>query len=303
MGTCCNPQRSIATPNQTTNNVSHFGEALERLAGLASGQLSMVGLAGGKFLMGSDAPYAYADDHEGPVREATVAPFAIGATTVTNADFAAFVHETGYTTDAEVHGDSLVFAGLLPNRLRGTARAVQATPWWRQVSGANWLFPYGDSFSAVELPQHPVTHVSRSDATAYADWAGARLLTETEWEFAARGGLQQQPFPWGSIREPDGVARMNTFVGQFPDAPEGPVGTVPVTAYAPNGYGLYNMTGNVWEWTSSQAIPDDDAGVLRGGSYLCHASYCRRYRTSARTWASPDSSLGHTGFRLGLTTG
>jgi len=303
MGTCCNPQRSTDTTNQTTKNVSHFGHELERLAALASDQLSMVGLGGGKFLMGSDSPEAYAADHEGPVREVTVAPFAIGTTTVTNADFAAFVLETGYITDAEVHGDSLVFAGLLSDRLGDISPAVQDTPWWRQVAGANWLFPYGDTFSAVELAQHPVTHVSQSDAIAYADWAGGRLLTETEWEFAARGGLKQQPFPWGSIREPDGVARMNTFVGTFPEKPEGSVGTVPVTSFAPNGYGLYNMTGNVWEWTASKFTSGNESGVLRGGSYLCHASYCRRYRTSARTWATPDTSLGHTGFRLGLTTG
>lgn len=291
---------------------------LSQLAALAPHDLRMVGLAGGKFLMGSEDPLAYPEDGEGPVREVNVAGFAIAATTVTVAQFAAFVESTGYRTDAETHGDSLVFTGLLAEGLHEAAPTVQATPWWRQVTGATWFHPAGprdtdstgvpsvagvqgstlEGATVKQWAGHPVTHVSRADAEAYAKWVGARLPTETEWEFASRGGLEQQPYPWGSVREPEGETRMNTFAGVFPEGPTQPVGTVPADSFAPNGFGLHNTTGNVWEWTSSQFGDHDPRPVLRGGSFMCHDSYCRRYRTSARTAATPDTSLGHTGFRL-----
>ncbi|HEY4536586.1 MAG TPA: formylglycine-generating enzyme family protein [Enteractinococcus sp.] len=301
MSSCCSPQRSPAAGLRDTGCDEKRSELLERLAAEAPDRLQLIGLAGGDFLMGSEAEDAYAQDFEGPVRRVTVAPFAIAATTVTNAQFAAFILDTGHVTDAEVHGDSLVFEGLLPAAVRAGLPRVQAAPWWCQTPGATWLYPLGDTTSVVDRPQHPVTHVSQRDALAYARWAGVRLLTETEWEFAARGGLEQQPYPWGSVREPDGVARMNTFTGRFPDRPEGAVGTVAVDAFEPNGYGLHNMTGNVWEWTSSVFSTAQTTPVLRGGSYMCHASYCKRYRTSARTTATADTSLGHTGFRVGIT--
>lgn len=295
-------------------------QLLTDLAALAPQDLQMIGLSGGTFLMGSEDPMAYPEDGEGPVREVSVAGYAIAATTVTVAQFAAFVAATGHRTDAETHGDSLVFTGLLAEGLAETSPSVQATPWWRQVTGATWSRPSGPELSAApdgpgvpDVPgstlegaalshwaRHPVTHVSHSDAEAYAQWVGARLPSETEWEFASRGGLEQQPFPWGSVREPQGLAQMNTFTGVFPDAPTMPVGTVPADAFAPNGFGLHNTTGNVWEWTSSHFSDHDPRPVLRGGSYMCHDSYCRRYRTSARSAATPDTSLGHTGFRLAL---
>ena len=302
MSACCSPQRGGSSAAQGAARNTGSSRVLAELAALAASDLRMVGLQGGTFLMGSEAPEAYAEDGEGPVREATVGPFAVSPTTVTNAEFAAFVLETGHRTDAEIHGDSLVFAGLLSEESKSAAPAIRDAPWWRQVSGATWLYPAGDDTSVLDRPDHPVTHVSQRDALAYAQWAGARLLTETEWEFAARGGLQQQPFPWGGVREPNGTPRMNTFPGQFPDHPDAPVGTVAATSFEPNGYGLHNMTGNVWEWTTSRFTSGQDAAVLRGGSYMCHASYCRRYRTSARSAVTPDTSLGHTGFRIGLTT-
>ncbi|GAA1806945.1 formylglycine-generating enzyme family protein [Brevibacterium celere] len=313
------------------------------LAASAPKDLRLIGLPGGTFRMGSEDALAYPADGEGPVRAVAVAPFAIAATTVTVASFAAFVLATGHRTEAEVHGDSLVFAGHLAEAVRAQSPAVAATPWWRQVAGATWLHPAGPGAPGpgapgpgasgpdapessvaesgvagrtggaaavgrveghgpiVALPDHPVTHVTRRDAEAYAAWVGARLPTEAEWEYAARGGLDQQPYPWGSDREPGGVPRMKTFVGTFPDGPTEPVGTVAADAFAPNGFGLHNMTGNVWEWTSGVVAPHDDRAVLRGGSHLCHASYCRRYRTSARTAVTPDTSLAHTGFRLALT--
>lgn len=298
-------------------------ELIAALAECAPGDLRMVGLTGGVFRMGSEDALAYPEDGEGPVREVEVGPFAIAATTVTRAEFAAFVLATGHRTGAEAYGDSLVFAGSLDAATLESSPAVAATPWWRQVAGATWLHPEGrgrtlvghgaaatgdergadagrsaDHGFIVARPDHPVTHVTRNDAEAYAAWVGARLPTETEWEFAARGGLDQQPYPWGGIREPDGIPRMKTFVGTFPDHPTEPVGTVAADAFAPNGFGLHNMTGNVWEWTSDSFGPHDSRGVIRGGSHLCHASYCRRYRTSARSAVTPETSLGHTGFRL-----
>lgn len=301
MGACCNPQHNASRSTNGEELLRQSTQSIEKLASLAPAQLQMVGLQGGTFLMGSQASHAYPEDLEGPVREETVDPFAISPTAVTNAEFASFIQDTGYRTDAEVHGNSLVFEGLLSQQRREESPSVRDAPWWRQVDSATWLFPYGDDQDVLDRPDHPVTHVSQRDAQAYAHWAGARLLTETEWEFAARGGLEQQPFPWGNVREPDGVPRMNTFPGQFPYHPDGAVGTVSASAFPPNGFGLHNMTGNVWEWTTSQFSPDHEAAVLRGGSYMCHESYCRRYRTSARSSATSDTSLGHLGFRIGMS--
>lgn len=258
---------------------------------------SLLQLDGGTLLMGSEDAWAYPSDGEGPVREVEVAPFAISATAVTVDEFSAFVEATGHVSDAEAFGDSLVFAGLLPEDAPPTP-AVAATPWWRQVQGASWRRPEGPGSDVEGRGDHPVTHVSHRDALAYAAWSGTRLPTEAEWELAARGGLVQQPFPWGDELEPGGRPAMNVFQGDFPSAPSAPVGTVPVDSFEPNGLGLLNTTGNVWEWTASPWSSFDRRPVLRGGSYLCHASYCRRYRTSARTANTPDTSLGHTGFRV-----
>lgn len=299
---CCGPARETSG-RRPGGREGADGKMLERLAAAANDELQMIGLAGGTFLMGSTDRFAYPEDGEGPVRQERVEPFAIAPTTVTVAEFAAFVLDTGYCTDAEKLGDSLVFQGMLPGRLRSSAPVADRTPWWRQVEGACWHRPEGPGSSAEARSAHPVTHVSQRDATAYAAWVGARLPSEAEWEFASRGGLEQQPFPWGAVREPDGVPRMNTFPGDFPDGPIGPVGTVAASSFEPNAYGLHNTTGNVWEWTSGVFGQTDERPVLRGGSYMCHASYCRRYRTSARTAVSADTTLGHAGFRLALDTG
>ena len=301
MSACCGPARD---PHGSAKGATPTlpASTLARLVASAPSQLRLVGLPAGTFRMGSEDPAAYPEDGEGPVRAASVEAFAIGATTVTVAEFAAFVADTGYRTDAEEHGSSLVFAGLLPGDLREASPAVAEAPWWRQVDGSTWFSPEGPGSSVADHADHPVTHVSQRDALAYADWVGGRLPTEVEWEYAARGGLDQQPYPWGAVREPEGVPRMKTFTGTFPDGPVSEVGTEPATAFSPNGFGLHNMTGNVWEWTASTFEGRDGAPVLRGGSYLCHDSYCRRYRTSARTSSSADTSLGHTGFRLAMTT-
>lgn len=260
------------------------------------GSVATLALPGGTFLMGSADPEAYPQDREGPVRAVDVDPFEIGATTVTVAEFAAFVDATQFVTDAERFGDSLVFVGALAESDRSPV--VDATPWWRVVQGAQWRCPAGPGTDAVA--DHPVTHVSRRDAQAFCDWTGTALPTEAEWEFAARGGLEQEPFPWGGERYRGGAEQMNVWQGEFPGTARGATFTESALSYAPNGFGLYNCTGNVWEWTTGVFDPlrRDERGVIRGGSYLCHDSYCRRYRTSARSGVTADTSSGHIGFRV-----
>lgn len=274
----------------------------------------MVQLDGGPFLMGTPDADGYPADGEGPVHEVTLRPFWIDSTAVTNARFRAFIDATGYVTAAASFGWSFVFAGLLPDEFPDTA-GVAAAPWWRQVFGAVWDHPEGPQSDLEGRDDHPVVHVSWDDARAYCAWVESRLPTEAEWEYASRGGLVQQRFPWGSDLEPDGEHRMNVWQGEFPAEntnADGWYGTAPVDAYPPNGYGLYNPTGNVWEWCSDWFAPEfyasspaaDPTGptsgthrVMRGGSYLCHESYCSRYRVAARSANTPDASTGNLGFR------
>ncbi len=266
----------------------------------ASGPI--VQIPGATFRMGSDDRWAYPADGEGPVREVTVAAFAIDRGPVSNDAFAAFVAETGHVTEAERFGWSFVFGGLLPDDFPETRGVVQ-TPWWRQVFGADWAHPEGPQSSVHERGSHPVVHVSWNDAVAFAGWAGKRLPTEAEWELAARGGLEGAVFPWGDELEPGGEHRMNVFQGSFPDhdsGADGFVGTSPVGAYPPNGFGLFDVTGNVWEWTADPFGDAVGSRSQRGGSYLCHESYCRRYRVAARMGSTPDSSTGNVGFRCAV---
>jgi formylglycine-generating enzyme len=271
-------------------------------------------LPGGEFLMGTNDREGYPADGEGPVRRVTVRSFWIDTTAVTNAAFAQFVQASGYVTEAELFGWSYVFVGLLPPDFPGT-RAVAQAPWWRQVHGASWRHPEGPQSHVEDRWDHPVVHVSWNDARMYCRWAGKRLPTEAEWEYAARGGLVQARYPWGDELTPGGEHRMNVWQGTFPrlnTLEDGYLGTAPVTAYPPNGYGLYNVTGNVWEWcadwfhtsfhvTGAQRNPRGPRSgthrVMRGGSYLCHASYCYRYRVAARSANTPESSTGNLGMR------
>jgi formylglycine-generating enzyme required for sulfatase activity len=274
----------------------------------------MVPIAAGEFLMGSDDHWAYPDDGEGPTRQVRVDELRIDPHAVSNARFAEFVADTGHVTEAESFGWSFVFGGFLPDDFPPT-RGVAHAPWWRQVEDADWRRPEGSHSTLEGRDDHPVVHVSWNDALAYCAWAGTRLPTEAEWEYAGRGGLEGAVFPWGEDLEPDGQHRMNVFQGVFPQqntGADGHLGTCPVDTYAPNGYGVYNMTGNVWEWcadwfhptfhtrdtrTNPLGPPSGTNRITRGGSYLCHDSYCRRYRVAARNSLTPDSSTGNTGFR------
>jgi formylglycine-generating enzyme required for sulfatase activity len=275
----------------------------------------MVRIEGGSFLMGTDSADRVAPDGEGPVRAVQVDAFYMDATTVTNAEFADFVDETGYTTDAEQFEWSFVFQNFLPEKKARWAQRSETAPWWCAVEGACWKWPFGRGSHVSDRQDQPVVHVSWNDAQAYCDWRGVRLPTEAEWERAARGGLTQKRFPWGDDLTPDGEHRCNIWQGRFPEentAADGFRYTAPVRSYQPNDFGLYEMTGNVWEWCydwfspdfhadgprENPAGPDHGNGrVMRGGSYLCHASYCNRYRVAARTGNTPDSSTGNMGFR------
>ena len=286
----------------------------------------MVWVPGGEFTMGSESRLARAN--EGPSFTARIDGFWMDETDVTNAQFAAFVAATGYVTSAErpeLSGASMVFAG--------TEHAVPLDDWrrwWRLVPGADWRHPQGPASSVADKPDHPVVHVSYEDVQAYARWAGKRLPTEAEWEFAARGGLKQADYSWGDDFMPAGQRMANTFAarGQFPVVkPEYKtrIGTSPVHAYPPNAYGLYDMAGNVWQWVGDWYRPDEFARlatlervvnpqgpsqsfdapqrVIRGGSFLCDESYCQSYRPSARRGNDPANPMSHIGFRLAMSAG
>jgi sulfatase modifying factor 1 len=276
-----------------------------------------ISLPGGTFLMGTDYSGAFAADGEGPIRSVSLSPFQIDTYPVTNRDFAAFIEATNYRTEAEVFGWSFVFwMHLDPEQLDELVEdTVAAAPWWCKVPGASWQHPEGPGSDVLKRDDHPVVHVSWNDAAAYAAWASQSLPTEAQWEYAARGGLEQKLYPWGDELTPDGRHLSNIWQGQFPrvdTAEDGFAGACPVNSFPPNGYGLYSMTGNVWEWCSDwfansfAAAPTqhDPLGptsgasrVMKGGSFLCHASYCNRYRVAARTSNTPDSSASNIGFR------
>ena len=273
-------------------------------------------LEGGEFAMGDGTGDGNAGDGETPVHRVRVAPYSIDATSVTNADFDRFVEATGYRTEAEIFGFSAVFHLALaaePDEVMGPA---SGTPWWAGVRGADWRHPGGSRSDLDGLDDHPVVHVSWNDAVAYCRWAGRRLPTEAEWEFASRGGLEGARYPWGDdLHGDDGAWRCNIWQGVFPGVnteDDGYLTTAPVRSFEPNGFGLWQTVGNVWEWCADwfgpryyKFSPDADpqgpslgaARVMRGGSYLCHDSYCNRYRNSARSSNTPESSMGNTGFR------
>ncbi|MBI0293184.1 formylglycine-generating enzyme family protein [Streptomyces sp. PRKS01-29] len=277
---------------------------------------ALLPLAGGVFEMGDAFDEGYEADGESPVHEVELSPFAVAATPVTNAMFATFVQATGYRTGAERYGSSAVFHLAVRGRPEDILGAVPGAEWWLVVRGADWAHPDGPGSSWRERHDHPVVHVSWHDAQAYCAWAGVRLPTEAEWEYAARGGLTGKRYPWGDELEPEGVPRCAIFRGTFPERSSpraGHLTTTPVRSFPPNGYELHQTSGNVWEWcadwyspvTYRQSPRRDPRGpsrgrdrVTRGGSYLCHHSYCNRYRVAARTGNTPESATANCGFRV-----
>ncbi len=305
----------------------------------------MVWVPGGTFRMGSDSHYP----EEAPVHSVAIGGFWIERTPVTNADFHKFVRASGYVTFAEKAPDAADYPGALPHMLR--AGSLVFTPpkhavdlrrweqWWAFKFGANWRRPYGPRSSIAGHADHPVVHIAYRDALAYAEWAGKALPTEAEWEFAARGGLDGAEFAWGDEFAPDGMQQANTWQGAFPHEnllADGYERTSPVTAFAPNGYGLHDMIGNVWEWTtdwyaprhaveaadnpccasSNRRVAPEEGSydpaqpairiprkVLKGGSHLCAPNYCRRYRPAARHAQPVDTSTSHVGFRCVVRRG
>ena len=304
----------------------------------ADAKTDMVWIPGGTFRMGSDHHYP----EEAPSHRVTVDGFWIDRTPVTNRQFKAFVKATGHKTFAEIAPDPKDYPGALPHMLyagslvfvppRSAVDLRDWSQWWTFLKGADWRHPYGPKSNVKRLDNHPVVHVSLSDALAYAKWAGRDLPTEAEWEFAARGGLDGAEFAWGEQFMPRGVQMANIWQGNFPLQKLNENGykrTSPVGAFPPNGYGVCDMIGNVWEWTSDWytpkheadaakpcCIPENPRGgreqqsydrcqpnikiprkVIKGGSHLCAPNYCRRYRPAARHAEAMDTSTSHLGFR------
>ncbi|HEX3905058.1 MAG TPA: formylglycine-generating enzyme family protein [Polyangia bacterium] len=300
-------------------------------------RLGMEWIPGGEFMMGSNRHYR----EEAPAHLETVDGFWLDRWPVTNEQFRRFIEETGYVTQAEIAPDAAQYPGADP-ALLVPASVVFVKPagrvdmrnflnWWAFVPGANWRHPTGPESAIAGLEQHPVVHVGFEDATAFVQWAGKALPTEAEWELAARGGLDQTEFAWGDELEPEGRAMANTWQGEFPYENllgDGFETTSPVGTFPPNGWGLYDMIGNVWEWTtdwytSGHRKPEEDASccggadkrtarersydptvalpiprkVIKGGSFLCAPNYCRRYRPAARMAQAIDTSTCHLGFR------
>ena len=298
----------------------------------------MLYVPGGTFRMGSDKHYP----EEAPVHRVTVDGFWMDRTPVTNRQFKEFIRATGHVSCAEIPPDARDYPGALPQMLyagslvfKPPLRSVDRrnwSEWWTFLKGADWRHPYGPNSNIDGLDDHPVVHVAFADAEAYAKWAGKDLPTEGEWEFAARGRLEGTEFAWGDEFTPGGRHMANTWQGDFPRQNRNEDGferTSPVTAFPPNGYGLYDMIGNVWEWTSDWwstrheadapkacCIPVNPRGgreegsydpcqprikiprkVLKGGSHLCAPNYCRRYRPAARHAEAVDTSTSHVGFR------
>lgn len=290
----------------------------------------MIAIPAGTLVMGSDEYYR----DEGPVHERAMAAFELDTHAVTNEEFAVFVAATGYVTVAERDLDLADFAGADPadlvtgsmvfTRSAGPVDLRDWRQWWRWQPGARWNEPEGPGSSVEERMRHPVVHVSFEDAATYAAWAGKRLPTEAEFEWAARGGIVGARFAWGDEENPGGALMVNRWQGSFPyrnTGAAGWAGTSPVGTFAPNGYGLFDMTGNTWEWTTDfyaprHAVPgatgvdagaranllgvsaaDDTRRVLKGGSHLCSPDYCLRYRPAARSPQSEDTAMTHIGFR------
>ncbi len=313
---CCTPARPMAG----TGGPSASGPPAPAEAGRPDGhRIEEALIPAGTFEMGDAFGDGYPADGETPVHPVRISAFALDTTAVTNRQFAAFCASTGYRTESERHGASPVFHLLAKAERKDILGTSAEAQWWLNVRGADWAHPHGLGSHWSDLPDHPVVHVSWNDAQAYCVWAGRRLPTEAEWEYAARGGMTGQRYAWGNDLTPDGEHRCNIWQGRFPDrntGDDGHIGTAPVASFVANGYGLFDMAGNVWEWcqdwfhpkyyklspdTDPQGPPFGLGHCLRGGSYLCHESYCNRYRVAARSSAPDDTASGNCGFRTART--
>jgi len=257
-----------------------------------------VRLPGGSFVLGADPE----QPEEGPPRTVTVAPFAIDRTEVTNAQFAAFVTATGYVTLAERRPDPALYPDVPPAQLRPSSLVFVGdgtVDGWRVIEGADWRHPEGPGSDLTGRERHPVVQVGYEDALAYARWRRRDLPTEAQWEFAARAGLDGARYEWGDRRP--AAPKANTWQGVFPAIDAGDDGyrarTAPVACYPASAYGLYDMTGNVWEWTADRYVGDPRTHLIKGGSFLCADNFCHRYRPSARQAGPPDTGSSHIGFR------
>lgn len=316
---CCSTQRSsvVIAPK---NLKLKAGVQMVKAKPSNEDTAGMVYIPGGAFLMGTNDKEGFPADGEGPIHAVTVSDFYMDECAVTNEQFGRFITATGYVTEAQQFGWSYVFHSFVSEaEAAKVTMTPQSAPWWFPIEGADWNHPEGPDSGIEGREDHPVVHVSWNDAMAYCKWAGRRLPTEAEWEYAGRGGLVQKRYPWGDELKQGGEHHCNIWQGKFPvknHASDGFLGTAPVRSFKPNGYGLYNMAGNVWEWCSDWFSPayyqsgenDNPLGprsgagrVMRGGSYLCHSSYCNRYRVAARNKNTPDSSTGNAGFRTVLS--
>lgn len=280
----------------------------------------MIQIPGGTYAIGTDLPDGFSTDKEGPRISVTIGDFFIDETTVTNQEFEKFVAATKYVTEAETFGWSFVFHYFLRDEVKEKSRRVPQLTWWYAVDGADWRHPEGPGSSIKERMDHPVVQISRNDAVAYCQWADKRLPTEAEWEIAAKGGTDSERYPWGKELMENDQYHCNIWQGDFPitnDLSDGFAGTAPVRSYEPNGYGMYQVIGNVWEWCSNPARIDltdfqyksatdfwesnqeinDASYATRGGSFLCHQSYCKRYRLAARNGNTGSSAANNLGFR------
>lgn len=311
---CCAPQR----PESSLDAVQQEFVNTKRVS-----RVNFVSIPAGKFIMGTDDSF-YPTDGEGPSRSIWIDEFKISQFAVTNSEFAKFVEVTGYVTEAETYSWSYVFNGFIDEATasKQLVGIASSAPWWLAIEGAYWFRPFGNSQTIETLLEHPVVHITHTDALEFCRWAGYKLPTEAQWEKASRGGLTRKLFPWGDELLTKNQHNTNIWQGEFPQLnsrQDGFFGTAPVNSFRPNNFGLHNTVGNVWEWTNdfwsarwhipntdetrkNPLGPQTDAGnrVLKGGSFMCHDSYCFRYRNSARTFNSPNTSTSHIGFRCVL---
>lgn len=318
MKPCCTPSvlaQSVSAPLASAAPTSHAVAAAAAGTAVTSNSV-LVTVPGGSFVMGTDSHEGFAEDGEGPARAVQISGFSLAETTVTNVEFREFVRATRYITEAEQLGSSFVFYLQVPALQRATQRpASRELVWWLDVEGACWQRPNGPGSNILNVLEHPVVHVTWNDVSNYCAWAGVRLPTEAEWEYAAGAGQSSPRYPWGDDLQPEGEPVCNIWQGEFPGRPSDSWVPRPLAAksYKPNAWGFYQQAGNVWEWVADSFHADYHTATsntdpldqrpstnrsMRGGSFLCHESYCNRYRLAARGSNTPNTSTSNIGFRV-----